>query len=81
MTGGGGGTRRSHIFLAVVITRVIREGWPLLSVENEANGTQGVHMKGVLPWLVHWARCAATRDFCPALDAQSGPVQNIYFFS
>jgi hypothetical protein len=43
-------------------------------------GTQGVHMKGVLPWLVHWARCAGTRDFCPALDAQIGPVQNIFFF-
>jgi hypothetical protein len=39
--------------------------------------TQQVHMKGVLSWLVHWARCASTRDFCPALAALVGPVQNI----
>ncbi len=37
-------------------------------------------MKGVLPWLVHWARCAATRDLYPALDSQIGPLQNIFFF-
>jgi hypothetical protein len=30
-------------------------------------GTQGVQMKGVLPWLVRWALRAGTRDFCPAL--------------
>jgi hypothetical protein len=34
----GGGTRRSHILLALVITREIREGRPLLFVETEANG-------------------------------------------
>jgi hypothetical protein len=74
-------TRRSHILLALVITREIREGWPPMSVETEANGdSRRVLMKGVLPWLVHWAHCAATRDFCPALDAQIGPVQNIFFF-
>ncbi len=33
-------------------TRETREGWPLLTVETEAKGTLGVHMKGVLPWLV-----------------------------
>jgi hypothetical protein len=36
-------------------------------------------MKGVLPWLVHWARRASTRDFCPALDALVGPVQKYFF--
>jgi hypothetical protein len=44
-------------------------------------GTQGVHrysMKGVLPWLVRWARGAGTRDFSPALAALVGPVQNIF---
>jgi hypothetical protein len=41
-------------------------------------GTQEVYMKGVLPWLVHWARRAGTRDFCPVLAAQDGPVQGIF---
>jgi hypothetical protein len=36
-------------------------------------------MKGVLPWLVHWARRAGTRDFCPALAALVGQVQNIFY--
>jgi hypothetical protein len=35
-------------------------------------------MKGVILWLVCWAPCAGTRDFCPALDALVGPVQNIF---
>jgi hypothetical protein len=33
-------------------------------------------MKGVLPWLVRWARRAGTRDFCPAFVAVVGTVQN-----
>jgi hypothetical protein len=37
--------------------------------------TKGVHMKGVLPRLVPWAR----RDFCPDLAVLVGPVQNIFF--
>ncbi len=45
-------------------------------------GSQGVHMKGVLPWLVRWAcRGAGTRDFCPASAALVGPVQNIFFIT
>jgi hypothetical protein len=36
-------------------------------------------MKGILPCLVRWARCAGTRDFCPALAFLLGPVQNIVF--
>ncbi len=44
-------------------------------------GTQGVHMKGVLPRLVRWACRARTRDFCPALAALVGPVQNIFFLT
>ncbi len=35
-------------------------------------------MKGVLPSLVRWARCTGKRDFCPALAAPVGPVQNIF---
>jgi hypothetical protein len=33
-------------------------------------------MKGVLPWLVRWARHAATMEFCPA-----NKVQNIIFLT
>jgi hypothetical protein len=36
-------------------------------------------MKGVLPWLIRWAYHAVTRDFCPALAALVGLVQNIFF--
>ncbi len=43
-------------------------------------GTQRVQMKGVLPWLVRWARHARTRDFCPALAALVSPVQNVFQF-
>jgi hypothetical protein len=43
-------------------------------------GIQGVHIKGFLPWLVRLARRARTSDFCPALPALVGPVQNIFFF-
>jgi hypothetical protein len=35
-------------------------------------------MKGVLPCLVNWACPAGTRDFCSALAALVGPVQNIF---
>ncbi len=37
-------------------------------------------MKGVLSWLVRWACRAGTRDFCHALAALVGKVQNIIFF-
>ncbi len=35
-------------------------------------------MKGVLPWLVRWARHYGKRDFYPALAALVSPVQNIF---
>ncbi len=44
-------------------------------------GTQRVQMKGVLSWLAPWACRAGTRDFCPALAAPVGPVQNIFFLT
>jgi hypothetical protein len=40
-------------------------------------GSQRGQIKGVLPWLAHWACRAGTRDFCSALAAIVGPVQNI----
>jgi hypothetical protein len=39
-------------------------------------GTPGVHMKGVVPWLVRLARRADIRVFCPALAFLVTPVQN-----
>jgi hypothetical protein len=42
-------------------------------------GTQCVHMKGALPYMVRCARRAGTRDFCPALAALVGSVQYIFF--
>jgi hypothetical protein len=60
-------------------TRETREGWPLLTVETEANGTQRVQMKEAFPWLVRWALRTATREFFyPALAALVSPVQNSF---
>jgi hypothetical protein len=38
-------------------------------------------MEGVLPWLVRWACRAGTKDFCSALAALVGPIQNSLFFT
>jgi hypothetical protein len=38
-------------------------------------------MKGARPWLVCYACRAGTRDFCSALAALVGPVQNIFFLT
>ncbi len=35
--------------------------------------------KGSFPGLVRWARRAGTREFCLALAAPVGPIQNIFF--
>jgi hypothetical protein len=61
--------------------RLERGGPPLMTVETEAIGTHGVHMKGVLPWLIHWARPAGTGDFCPAFAGLVGPVKNMFFLT
>jgi hypothetical protein len=38
-------------------------------------------MKGyILGWFV-WFSLAGIRDFCPALAALVGPIQNIYFLT
>jgi hypothetical protein len=41
-------------------------------------GTKRVQMKGVLPWLVRWARRAETKDLYPAFAILVSPVQNIF---
>jgi hypothetical protein len=38
-------------------------------------------MKGILPWWVHWACRAGTRDFRSALAALVGQLQNIFFLT
>jgi hypothetical protein len=58
------------------------EGWPLLTVETEVNGdSKSTNEKRVPSWLVLWACRAGTRDFCPALAALVGPVQNVFFLT
>jgi hypothetical protein len=42
-------------------------------------GNLGVHMKGVLLWLIRWTRRAGTRDFCPALESLVSLGQNTIF--
>ncbi len=55
--------------------------WPLLSVETSAMGTRGVHMKGILPCLVHWACRYSTRDLSPTFAACcSSQHSRKYFF-
>jgi hypothetical protein len=60
--------------------RETREGWPLLTVEIEVNGDSKstITIIGVLPWLVRWPCRVRTRDFCSALAALVGTVQNIF---
>ncbi len=60
--------------------RKTSQGVPYLWPERPERqmGTQGVHMKGVLPWLVPWSCCTGIRYFYIALDAQVSPIQNIF---
>jgi hypothetical protein len=55
-----------------------REGWPLLAVETEVNGdSKSANERG--PFLVGLlAFRASTIDFCSALAALVGPIQNIF---
>jgi hypothetical protein len=64
-----------------IIPEKLESQEPLQTVETEVNGDSKstVQLKGVLPWLVTWACRTGTRDFCPALAALVGPVQNIFF--
>jgi hypothetical protein len=66
---------------ALVGTRDNREGWPLLTVETEVNGdSKSTNERG--PSLVCSLGCyAGTREFCSALAALVGIVQNIRFLT
>ncbi len=55
-----------------------REGRPLLTIENQANGIGDPrNINERWPPLVRWAPRADARDFFPALAVLVGPVQNI----
>jgi len=62
------------------VSRETREGWPLLTVETEVNGTQRGQMNGVLSCLVCCVCRSDTRDFCPALAALKLAQDKIIFF-
>ncbi len=53
-------------------------GGPCWLLKLRCMGTRRVQMKVVHPWLVRWSCPAGTRDFCPALAALVGQVQNIF---
>ncbi len=59
----------------------LERGGPFWQLKLRWMGTQRVQMKGVPPWLVRWACRAGTRDFCSALAALVGSVQNICFLT
>jgi hypothetical protein len=52
--------------------RETREGWPLLTVETEANGDLWSQMKGILPWLVIWAVVPVQEPALAALHRING---------
>jgi hypothetical protein len=64
-----------------VLLRETREGWPLLTVETEANGVSKSRVRKfekVLLLLVLWACHAGTTDFYPALAALVSLVQKLF---
>jgi hypothetical protein len=65
------------VFLCVEIDRETRVGWPLLTVETEANGDSWSTYERVR-WCVGLNHRAGTRDVWTALAAL-GPVQNIFY--
>jgi hypothetical protein len=64
----------------VVYTRKTREGWTLLTVGTVAN-EDSKRTNERDPFLVHLACRNGTVDFCSALAALVGPVQNIFFLT
>jgi hypothetical protein len=62
-------------------TTVERVASAVPTVETEANtdSRRTEHKKGVHFWLVHWARCASTREFCPCLGCFSRPNTKYIF--
>jgi hypothetical protein len=52
----------------------LKMGGPCWLLKLRQKVSHGVHMKGVLPWLVRWACHGGTRDICIALAALVSPV-------
>jgi hypothetical protein len=63
----------------VVSPREKREEWPLLTIETEVNVDSKVEMIRV-GWFVGLV-VPVQKNFCPALVALVGPVQNIIFLA
>jgi hypothetical protein len=62
----------------------LERGSPCWLLKLRQMGISRLQMKGVLPfWLIRcrWSCRAGTRDFWPALAAQVGPAQNIFFLT
>jgi hypothetical protein len=53
----------------------------LLTVEIDVNGSQRAQIKVFIPYLSRFAVPIYIRDFCFALAALIGPVQNIAFLT
>jgi hypothetical protein len=54
-------------------------GWPLLTVENEANGDSKSTNERVLPWLVNGALSADTKVFLSYLGCSSRSSKKNFF--
>jgi hypothetical protein len=65
----------------MVVPIETRERWPLLTVETEVNGDSKSTNERCPSLVGHWACRAVTRDFCSALAALVGSVQNIVFLT
>ncbi len=52
-----------------------QRGWPLLTVETEANGDSWSTYEMGLPWLVRWASRVDTKKLCHALATLISPVR------
>ncbi len=70
----------SYNFSGFLAGRETREGWPLLTVETEVNGSsKRTNENGVLSWLVRWACRAGTRDFLFCLGCSIRPSTKYFF--
>ncbi len=63
------------------LTERLERGGPCWLVETGVNGDSNNTNERVVYWLVRWACHAGTRDFCHALAALVGPLQNIFFLT
>ncbi len=60
-------------------TKEGRSGGPCWLLQLRQMGSQGVHMKGVLPWLVLWSRHAGYKRLLSFLGCSSLPSKKLFF--